>query len=142
PSRPGCSRRSRCTSPAAPSRRPSRTRTVTAVPAIGPTDHLLHIGPHKTGSTAIQVALFGARDRLAELGVHYPGRKRRRREASEELFAAVRRGEPDAATPEWDTLVEEVATAGEVRVCVSDELFGKGTLAQAERVVRDLGGAR
>ena len=30
---------------------------------------LVHIGPHKTGSTAIQVALHSARDRLGEHGV-------------------------------------------------------------------------
>ena len=38
---------------------------------------LLHIGPYKTGSTAIQQALFDQRDVLAEHGVLYPGRWRR-----------------------------------------------------------------
>lgn len=37
---------------------------------------ILHIGPHKTGSTAIQVSLQEAGDRLAEHGVVYLGRKR------------------------------------------------------------------
>ena len=34
---------------------------------------LLHIGPHKTGTTAIQGALAAARAELAEHGVTYPG---------------------------------------------------------------------
>ncbi|RXF68748.1 hypothetical protein [Hansschlegelia zhihuaiae] len=32
----------------------------------------LHIGPHKTGTTSIQNALFVNADRLAKLGVYYP----------------------------------------------------------------------
>ena len=32
----------------------------------------LHIGPHKTGSTFIQKVFFDHRERLGELGVHYP----------------------------------------------------------------------
>ena len=35
---------------------------------------LLHIGPHKTGTTAIQGALHLARERLTAEGVVYPGR--------------------------------------------------------------------
>ncbi|MEZ5191704.1 MAG: hypothetical protein R2734_03745 [Nocardioides sp.] len=38
---------------------------------------LVHIGPHKTGSTAIQSALHDVRDRLAEYDVHYAGSRRR-----------------------------------------------------------------
>ena len=37
---------------------------------------LLHIGPHKTGTTAVQGALHLARERLAARGVVYPGRGR------------------------------------------------------------------
>lgn len=112
---------------------------MTQIRPIGAGAHLLHIGPHKTGSTAIQLALFRARDRLAQHGVYYPGQKRRRREASEELFAAVKRG-TSSPTPAWDALVAEVTDQSAMRVCVSDELFGKGSLDQAARVVRDLGG--
>ena len=41
---------------------------------LEPGTRLLHIGPHKTGTTAIQGALHLARGRLAAAGVVYPGR--------------------------------------------------------------------
>ncbi len=34
---------------------------------------LLHIGPHKTGTTALQAAFAEARPRLETFGVSYPG---------------------------------------------------------------------
>ena len=34
---------------------------------------LIHIGPHKTGTTALQWAMHVARDSLHEQGVHYAG---------------------------------------------------------------------
>jgi hypothetical protein len=99
---------------------------------------LLHIGPHKTGSTAIQVALFEARDELARYGVYVPGGARRRREASQELFAA----RPSFAVPLplWTALAAEIAGAGDLRVCVSDELFGKARRRTVRKIVDDLGG--
>ena len=36
---------------------------------------LLHVGPHKTGTTAVQSAFFAASSTLREHGVRYPGRK-------------------------------------------------------------------
>ena len=53
-------------------------------PAVTPIPEgsvLLHIGPQKTGSTAIQESLHNAREQLAELGVYYPGPYRRPIEA-------------------------------------------------------------
>ena len=102
---------------------------------------LLHIGPHKTGSTAIQVAMFRARPELAAHGVYYPGRRRRRREASEQLFPSGQPHTPQGPLPHWDALSGEVAAAGSMRVCVSDELFGKASDETAAKIVHDLGGA-
>ena len=101
---------------------------------------LLHIGPHKTGSTAIQVALFAISDELSRFGVWVPSGGRRRFEASRELFAAGPAFE--SPLPLWSELVDEVAEAGDVRVCVSDEMFGKARARVAARIIRDLGGAR
>ena len=101
----------------------------------------MHIGPHKTGSTAIQVSLFSARDALLEHGVYYPRKARRRRNASEQLFAAVKAGKT-GPLKQWDALVAEVRDAPGSRVCVSDEQFGKGSRAIVERIVADLGGDR
>jgi hypothetical protein len=102
---------------------------------------LIHIGPHKTGSTAVQVALFEARDELASMGVFYPGGSRRRRRASEQLLAAVQEdGSVVGPLRRWRVLVEEVAAAGAVRACVSDERFGKAPDHVVPRIIADLGG--
>ncbi len=103
---------------------------------------LVHIGPHKTGSTAIQVSLFQARAALAEHGVYYPGKARRRRGASEQLFRAAKNDRLDGPLKHWDALAAEVAAAGDQRVCVSDELFGKAPRETVAKIVSDLGGER
>jgi hypothetical protein len=71
--------------------------------------------------------------------VHVPRGARRRREASEELFAA--RPSFDRPLPLWTALADEVA-AGDLRGCVSDELFGKALGRTVRKVVDDLGGKR
>lgn len=45
-----------------------------SVPALPAGTSLWHVGVHKTGTTTLQGALAGARPRLRELGVLYPGR--------------------------------------------------------------------
>jgi hypothetical protein len=101
---------------------------------------MVHIGPDKTGTTAIQMAMFEARESMAEHGVYYPGKFYRRRYASEELFAAGRRGQLDEPLRKWDALAREVAAAGPMRACVSDERFSKAKPRVAAKIVRDLGG--
>ena len=55
---------------------------------------LLHIGPYKTGSTAIQQALFDRREELAQHGVYYPGAWRRLFREGHALMEWAPRGRP------------------------------------------------
>jgi hypothetical protein len=111
-------------------------------PLLLPTGaRLLHIGPHKTGSTAIQVALHEAREALAEHGAHYAGSHVRPRKA---VWSIGVRGRPVGTSrpPEkhWRHLVDDVTSAGDRRVCVSNEDFGRATPEQIGRIVEDLAG--
>ncbi len=104
---------------------------------------LVHIGPHKTGSTAIQVSLHKARPELRKHGVHYAGTAARPRKAG---WALGLRGFPDGYEQppirHWEELVEDVASAGDLRVAVSNEDFGRAKKPQIRQIVRDLGGER
>jgi hypothetical protein len=117
---------------------------MTAVGPLAPGTRLVHIGPHKTGSTAIQVALDSSRELLAGHDVAYvsPGGYRPRKAG----WALGIRGRPaGSARPpmkHWKALVRAVAEADATRVCVSNEDFGRATPAQVARVVEDLGGDR
>jgi hypothetical protein len=105
---------------------------------------LVHIGPHKTGSTAIQVALESAVERLAGHDVAYVtvGSHRPRKAG----WALGIRGRPAGTDrppmKHWKRLVEAVAGSEAALVCVSNEDFGRATARQATRVVKDLGGDR
>jgi hypothetical protein len=104
---------------------------------------LLHIGPHKTGTTALQGALHLARGRLAEHGVVYAGAGRSPVRATLALTgrpAMLGEASPDMAY--WDKLVREVREAGDQRVVISSEFFDEASDAVARRVVADLGGPR
>ncbi|MBB6627435.1 hypothetical protein H5V45_08885 [Nocardioides sp. KIGAM211] len=103
---------------------------------------LVHIGPHKTGSTAIQMAFFHAPEGLLEEhGVRYATGVRHRPDKAG--WALGLDGHPaGAAKPpamRWDQLVEKVTTAGRRRVCVSNEDFGRAFPQQVERIVSDFG---
>ena len=104
---------------------------------------LVHIGPHKTGSTAIQVALFDLHERLVDYGVACPGRTRRARMAGWALGLPARRaGLEQPPIKRWENFAAEVAACGEARVCVSNEDFGRAQPEKIRRIVDDLGGDR
>ncbi|MGI8900728.1 MAG: hypothetical protein ACR2HA_07320 [Nocardioides sp.] len=110
------------------------------VSAIPEAARLIHIGPHKTGSTAIQVSLHKAREDLAEHGVHYAGDRARPRLAGWALgIAGSPAGQPTPSMEHWHALVREVEQSGSQRVCVSNEDFGRATPEQAQKVVAGLG---
>src|SRR3954454_2542682 len=116
----------------------------TAGAAVPEGTRLVHIGPHKTGSTAIQVALHTARDRLAEHWVGYfTTRGYRPRKAGWALGIRGRpNGSPRPPIRHWRRLVAAVEAADAARGCVSNEDFGRATAPQIARLVKDLGGDR
>lgn len=104
---------------------------------------LVHIGPHKTGSTAIQVSLHRARHELARHDVYYAGNAARPRKAG---WAIGLRGLPEGSERppmrHWDELVRAVEAAGRRRVAISNEDFGRAKKPQVQTIVDDLGGDR
>ena len=100
---------------------------------------LLHIGPYKTGSTAVQSAMHNARPRLAEHGVVYAGRGTRDRRAGWAVMERKPRGREAPRIEEWHALVDEVRAADKLRVCVSNEDFARLGQTYVDRIADDLG---
>jgi hypothetical protein len=104
---------------------------------------LLHIGPYKTGSTAIQQALFDQRAVLAEHGIYYPGRWRRLFREGHALMQWSPRGRPVPPISVWDEFAADVRERTDVRVCLSTEDFGRIRESRKSRkVIEDLGADR
>ncbi|WP_193615090.1 hypothetical protein [Nocardioides lijunqiniae] len=101
---------------------------------------LIHIGPHKTGTTAIQVAMSSARDDMAAHGAYYPKGPFRRRKAGWALGLPGKPPGREFPIRHWEQLVAEVREAGAARVCVSDENFARAKPDVVARIVDDLGG--
>jgi len=103
---------------------------------------LVHIGPPKTGTTALQSAFHAARDAAEQQGVHYAGRSRHSVRAIQAVL-----GKPgfytDGAPPPIDTwmrLVTEVERSRADRVVISSEFLADARPDAIRRVVDDLGG--
>lgn len=120
--------------------------SVTVAPVIDPLPagtHLLHIGPQKTGSTAVQSAMHASREQLREHGVIYPGPALKpTRAIGAGLGFGMGRGAVPPRPAEWETLKRQIADIGDQRVCISYENFGRLTGGAVRRVVEELGGAR
>lgn len=102
---------------------------------------LVHIGPYKTGTTAIQTSLHEHRDELVEHGITYPGRYHRQMRPSWALLGRSRVGEARVPEREWDEMAEEVRAAPG-RVVISSEDFASARPAHVRRLVDELGADR
>jgi hypothetical protein len=98
---------------------------------------LVHIGPYKTGTTAIQSSLHEHRRDLAAAGVSYPGTYHRQMRPSWALLGRSRVGEDDVPDREWDEMVDEVRRAPG-RVVISSEDFASARAQHVRRLVDDL----
>lgn len=103
---------------------------------------LLHIGPPKTGTTALQSSLAEARSRLNESGVLYPGTAEQHfRQAGAALGRRLPGMPPGAAPPRgiWLRFLGQLAERPDKAV-VSSEMFAEADPATAARIVAELGG--
>ena len=99
---------------------------------------LLHIGPHKTGTSSLQSALHRARRTAAGHGVRYAGPNRQPLRAAQ---AAAAIGSPDAlARPirPWHKLLREIRASRAPRMVVSSEWFADARDDAIRRIVDDL----
>lgn len=104
---------------------------------------LLHIGPHKTGTTSVQSAFHAARRELARQGIRYAGPDRHPVAAAQ---AAIETPGPGArrvhAIRPWQALVREVKRARRERVVLSSEWFADAEPDAIRRIVGELDPAR
>ena len=101
---------------------------------------LVHIGPHKTGTTAVQNALWNARRRLLDQNVRLVGRSRNPSNAVRAVAdqsSPYSTGKPPSMR-HWQGLVSEIRRAKEPRTVVSSEFFAWADEAHIRRVVDDL----
>ncbi|MDT9700026.1 hypothetical protein [Streptomyces sp. P17] len=115
-----------------------------ALPPLAAGTRLLHIGPHKTGTTSIQGALFAAKEAMAAHGVDFPATSRHPMSAA--LAVCARPGMLGDSKPterHWETLVEQVAATGRRTCVISSEFFADAPDDETvERIVQELGGDR
>jgi hypothetical protein len=103
---------------------------------------LLHVGPYKTGSTAIQQSLFDQRAVLAAHGVHYPDKWRRLFREGHSLMQFAPRGLSVPPISVWDDFAAGIRARPET-VCLSTEDFGRlHRPDRARKIVADLGADR
>jgi hypothetical protein len=103
---------------------------------------LVHIGPYKTGSTAIQTTLALHRDDMAPHGVLYPGDGHRQMRPTWALIERGAAGVGAVPMGEWDELAAEVRAAAGQRVVISSEDLASAKAEQAKRLVADVGPER
>ncbi|WP_329534198.1 hypothetical protein OG568_33195 [Streptomyces sp. NBC_01450] len=109
---------------AAPEAEAGGTAPKGAPAPLPPGTRLLHIGPHKTGTTSIQGALFAAKDAMAGHGVDFPAHSRHPMEAA--LAVCARPGMMGDTKPtegHWKRLVDAVHATGRRTSVVSSEFF-------------------
>jgi len=106
---------------------------------------LVHIGVHKTGTTAIQAALADARGELAESGVRYPGKLQAQHRAALAVLGRPwgwkNKGGAVLDRAHFDRLSRRVSEYPG-RVVISSEFFCEAPEDVARDVVERLGGRR
>ncbi len=111
-------------------------------PALPPSSIALHVGVHKTGTTALQAALADARPELIQRGVLYPGKKAAHHGAAlglmERSWGWKDRGGEANSRAAFDKLARQ-ANSSPGRVIISSEHFCEVDSDRASQAADALG---
>jgi hypothetical protein len=105
---------------------------------------LLHVGPAKTGTTALQSAFHNAREPLAAHGVDYHPRHQAQAALAARAITGTGSRGGNAGPPKdhWDRLVRNMARSQAERLVVSSETFAFADGDTPRLIVDELGGDR
>lgn len=109
---------------------------------LPPGSVLVHVGPFKTGSSALQQSLHARRDQIRDHGVLYPGTAYRHLRQIAAVMGRGPRGVGDVPEREWTDLVDEIAGSGAARTVISSEGLSTAGTRVVQRIVTDLGADR
>jgi hypothetical protein len=102
---------------------------------------LVHIGPPKTGTSALQGALHNSREAMAKHGVEYAGAVRHSRLAMmAAAYTKIPDGYPRDAYRRWELLAESVRDSTSSRVILSSETLAGMRDSKVHAFVESLGG--
>ena len=113
-----------------------------AAPLLPERAVLLHVGPHKTGTTSIQFAFHLARPALVEHGVRYAGSRRHSVEAAQAVRGVAPKPSHRHGMRQWRELVDEARSAADERVVISSEWLSEARPAMIPTIIEDLGADR
>jgi hypothetical protein len=103
-----------------------------------PPSRLIHIGPHKTGTTTVQSAFHHNRDALRAHGVHYVGPYLQPTEAAKAAAGSTPEGpRRDRGRREWETFLTEAWAADSRAVVLSSEFLCEADDEAASRILGD-----
>lgn len=127
--------------------------TTTTVPAVAAAagdavepfpagSRVFHIGPPKTGTTALQASMWRARDALLEQGVRYAGGQQHaavvaRAVTGHKTITGNRKEVPSIRW--WHALLRELERAQEPRVVYSSEALAEADDDAIRRIAKDVG---
>jgi hypothetical protein len=111
---------------------------------VPPGTCLVHIGPPKTGTTAVQGAMHEARPSLHAQGVHYAGNVRHSGKAVHAVTGRAGFFTDGEVVPirEWHRLVKDTRRPANERVVLSSEFFADADPADIDRILTDIGRER
>jgi len=106
---------------------------------------ILHVGFHKSGTTALQESFFVQRKELASLGILYPTKGKKAHHRAVWALAGRRwgwksRGGETTPYSTWSKLVRVINSSSSQKVVLSSEFFSELSVEMIQKIQKDIKG--